>query len=220
VFIHSFSLHRPYSNPRNHERNVSLEGENDAWERLSPLIWVQEDQDVVDRVAIHPSIYCSQPDPWNNSYQSVFNLLRSLYSLDQVTRLWEESPYTFDLILYIRPDVWFFEPLSLKKDVFPFYDSPLYSHGIGLPSFASHPLNDRFFLCSPFSASLVGHRYKVAFEYSLQFPLHAERFLQWTLHHYGVSIFWLSPSFYFCRVRAHGELHPECHDVLGDITPS
>lgn len=128
TFVHTFTITGTYRNSRSMEH---CQLDNDEYQLLNAYKIIVEDQKAVDQNLNLPQ-YHHQPDPWNTAYESVDNHVRSLWSLFQVTKLWEQEKTSFDYIIYCRPDVLYLNPL--QKSFF----STLTGSNIVLPDFHGH----------------------------------------------------------------------------------
>lgn len=211
VFVHTYSITRPYTNPRSGEYELQLR--NSSWKLLQPKTAIVEDQDEVDK---HLGLkqYRSRGNPWGDEvsqqeapWHSLDNHLRALWSLKQVTGLWKTSNESYDWIVYLRPDVRYLSPFDIR------WLDQLGSKDIGCPDFQQlSGCNDRFAVCQPSVAELYGTRLDKALEYSRQKPLHAETFLADTMSASGIQ-FRLVP-FRFRRIRADGQPCPADIDLI------
>ncbi len=205
TYVHTYSLYRPYTNPRAGEYNLQLRNTN--WKLLNPNSVQVDDQDDIDR-QLKVSQYRSKGNPWASErtqdqlpWHTLDNHIRALWSLNQVTTLWERSNEEYDWILYLRPDVRFLTPFDIR------WFERVGSAKLGCPDFQTiSGCNDRFALCKPAVARIYGHRYHLALNYSRTKPLHAETFLSDTLQDAG-CIPELLPI-RFARIRADGQTCP------------
>lgn len=140
---------------------------------------VRIDQALFDRT-FDFSLALAGPDPHHNGYGSVRNICRALHALDTVTCMWQESEHagTFDLFLYLRPDMMYHDPLPV--------DSILRAYGrfgsdlMMIPYWESWKgLNDRMACMGRRSALLYGRRLHELDTFMAQSPrgLHPEIFL-------------------------------------------
>ena len=102
VYLHTYNIER-FSNPRNWGHNVMI----DVVSSLERLVTILRQMGPPGRVSLKGlnitepldadrhfrplEFYLSRGDPWDNEGISMFNLLRQLYSLDQVTQHWEND---------------------------------------------------------------------------------------------------------------------------------
>lgn len=211
VYVHTYSITRPYTNPRSGEYEVQLR--NSAWKYLKPKTALVEDQDEVD-THLNFSAYRSRGNPWGDEtsqqelpWHTLDNHLRALWSLKQVTGLWQTSKESYDWIVYLRPDVRYLTPFDID-----WFDI-LGSKNVGCPDFQQIAgCNDRFAVCRPEVAKVYGNRFDKALEYSRQKPLHSETFLADTMTMAGASFVQLAIR--FVRIRTHGQTCPADVDLI------
>jgi len=144
-------------------------------------------------------------DVWEDHYASLKNLLRQLYSLEQVTELLLGAKERFDLVVYSRADLRFERKVELPR----IRPRTLYTSWFG----KGGGLNDRFAMGDFDTMIKYGQRGRLASQYCEETgkPLHAERFLFWSTKKGGLRRADLT-SIDFSRVRANGTV-PEW-DVL------
>ena len=203
VYVHTYSITRPYTNPRAGEYELQLRNTN--WRYLLPTAVQVDNQNVADN-QIPFSAYRSKGNPWDSEptqkeapWHTLDNHLRALWSLKQVTGLWQASKESYDWIVYLRPDVRFMTPFDIH------WLTQLRPKDVGCPDF--HHIsgcNDRFAVAVPPVAAIYGNRFDKALAYSRQTPLHAETFLADTMETAGYRFVHLPIR--FIRIRADG--HP------------
>jgi len=200
VFVHTFSIHRLYTNVRAGEETLMLN--NSLYTLLNPVEALIEDQDEVDK-RLNLTAYRSRGDAWagqGTPWQTFDNHIRSLYSLNTVTQMWKKGSY--DYVMYIRPDVKYLNPIDVRW----FQDQYLV-----MTDFGKCPVNDRFALGPPSKAAIFGERFAGALQYSKERPLHSEQYLDHALRINRISA--IEVPFRFRRVRATGE---ECElNIVG-----
>jgi len=192
IYVHTFALNTPYSNPRNSEINISLD--NELYKLLKPTHVEIEDQHEVDKLIDLPS-YRTMGDPWltagSINFGTFNNHIRALYSLNKVTQAALKGNY--EKIIFVRPDVKFMNPIEPRwlqvKD-----------GQIVMTDFHLVPINDRFAVTTPSSAKIFGQRFLKAKAYSLRNPLHSEQYLKYCLDKARIKI--LMAKFRFRRIRA------------------
>lgn len=198
VFLHTYTLYRKYSNTRANESPMFLK--NTLWKLLEPCISKIENQDLIDPI-LEFEKYRTHGNPWSSDsgtdWETLNNHIRSLWSLKEVTYLWESSSDTYDRVIYLRPDVLFQTPLQLKW----LYECK--PNEIYIPNFHIYfGSNDRFAIGYPNTMKVYGNRYKSAYTYSLHYPLHSEAFLTYILENEKIQIHKI--PIFFSRVRANG----------------
>jgi len=179
IFLHTYQLGNSYSNKRTGEKDCFLDPEQ--WKLLEPDHVRLENQEKVDQ-SLQLEKYHSSVDPWENNYSTLDNHVRALWSLYQVSLLWENSHTPFNYVMYCRPDVLFLTPL--EKSFFDEVDEK----SIILPDFHEYPINDRFCIAKPKVAVIYGKRFLKALEYSKTKSLHSETFLRDTLRSHKITI--------------------------------
>lgn len=112
-----------------------------------------------------------------------------------------DRPGSFDVVLYTRSDLWYFNQLSISELQQAFNSSKT----IFTPDFDTwNGVNDRFAYGQPAAMHTYGSRLKLVEEYVKHSPLHAETFLKYALETKGLEI--RPSSIRFTRVRASGEI--------------
>jgi len=210
TFLHIWNLYRKYHNPRAGERNVYLK--NTTWKYLNPDVHCIENQDTIDPT-LKLKDYRKHGDPWKNDeikdyvpFSSVDNVVRALYSLMKATELWTSSSETFDLVMYVRPDVRILQPFRME------WLNHIGSKVIYMPDFhLIEGVNDRFAFGTPATMKIYGMRYKYALQYAAINALHSERFLAFILYKHQITTC-LVP-FRFRRIRAGGATYDGDKDV-------
>lgn len=210
IYLHALTIEGPYNNPRSQEKDQVLD--TNVWNHLKPDLYSIENQADVD-TKLSIETYLTHGDPWGKEpsqttlpHHTFQNHLRALYSLDKVTALWETSGVVYDAILYVRPDVRLLVPFKLV------WLTELEANQVGCPTFQTiDGWNDRFCLAKPKEASIWGHRFQRAETYSLQKPLHSERFLADTMKSNGITAKYI--CFPFRRIRADGRVCPADVDL-------
>jgi hypothetical protein len=197
IYLHTYTLYRPYSNPRAKEEALQLK--NTAWKLLQPTQEIIEDQDEVDR-KLDLKKYRTKGNPWpeDPSYTTLDNHIRALWSLKQVTSLWLPKEKEYSCIVYLRPDVKF------KRVIKPEWVQNLNAYTVRIPNFhLVDGCNDRFAIGSPSTMRIYGNRFHNALQYSYCNQLHSERFLAYELKQNRIQIEYI--LFPFIRIRANGQ---------------
>ena len=195
IFIHTYKFDSEYINPRAEEFNIELDFEE--YKLLKPDYIEIEDQDTVKEI-IDIYKYRTHPDPWNSDYNSVDNFLCAMYSKKQLGKMVENCEEEFDYIIYLRPDVKYYTYFDIK------YFTLVNKYSVCTPNFHLFPkLNDRLCILSKDNLNKYYSLFDKMYEYSLQHPLHSERFQYYIISKiYKWSIRYI--PFYFNRVRANG----------------
>jgi hypothetical protein len=199
VYLHTYTLYRPYTNPRAKEENIQLK--NSLWKLLKPKEFLLENQDVVDQT-LKLFNYKIMGNPWtddNNTFNTLENHVRALWSLKQVTSLWMKKESEYDAVLYLRPDVRYFVPFQAEwlNDLKPYI--------LKCPDFhLTNGCNDRFALGMPSVAKLFGNRFDEALEYAQKYRFHSEEYLAYILQKNKIIVELI--PFKFRRIRANGDV--------------
>jgi hypothetical protein len=203
IFLHTYTLYRPYTNVRAGE--VGLQLKNTAWRDLQPTASIVENQDTVDKT-LQLTEYRSCGDPWgtpqSDPYGTLNNHIRALWSLKQVTELWTSSTESFDAVIYLRPDMLYRRKLNIEW-IRNLEDTTLY-----MPNFhLIEGCNDRFAIGKPSVMRIYGGRFTGALEFSRRLPLHSEKYLAFKLSLHNIHCNYI--NFPFRRVRANGKIHED-----------
>lgn len=191
-YIHTYTLMGPYSNPRSHEADYTLNFTE--YVLLNPTAWKIEAMEDVDR-HLHLEKYMRWTDPWANNYSSVKNHVRALYSLMQATLLVVNAPVAYDAVVALRPDVFYLNDLNIPE-LLSIKPRTLY-----IPDFhLIAGVNDRFAFGSPGAMKVYGTRYLHAELYVTRKGLHSENFLRHVLDANGIAT--EQVHFRFRRMRA------------------
>jgi hypothetical protein len=200
IFLHTYHLNRPYTNIHGGEKNIDLD--NNEYKLLKPDQYIIENQDVTmkrlnpDQFLTHGG-WVKEKEPVQTSH----NFVLSLWSLKQVTSLWEGKSFTH--VMYCRPDVTYMSPLDIKW----FTKTDI----MYLPKYFKAGYNgeficDRFALGTPTIMSIYGNRYDELLSYSKKHQLHSETFLGYTLKKHRIRH--KDVHFIFVRTRADGCMTP------------
>ena len=203
TYLHTYST-ETLSNARTRESLTPLNWK--AYKLLKPDRFQVDSTEAVDSKLIGDDLgaWMKHGDAWQEAgeHVSLRNYLKLLYSLKEVTKLWLEDNKIYDVVFYLRSDIWFFNKLQIHE----------IEQAVRSPSTLYTPcfhkwggLNDRLAFGSPSIMELYGNRLDHAQTYSSSAPLHAEKFLLHIakferLNYSGTT------ELLFERVRATGEL--------------
>jgi hypothetical protein len=195
IFMHTFFVPHPFTNPRSKEYNMILPPKE--YKLLKPDYVLVENQDKVKQ-KLDLTKYRTHKDPWNTDYASVDNYICAMYSKQQVGRLIEKTGSAYDYVIFLRPDVRYITPFNLGWFQFV---SPTC---VAVPNFhVFSNINDRFMIATYENAIKTADLFRDLYAYSLQQPLHSETLL----HLYVTRILNLEIkyiSFLFNRIRSNG----------------
>lgn len=214
VYVHTYNITQ-LTNPRSKEKAVSLDP--NAWKHLYPSRYAIDSNEYVERTVIkkYLPLFLAPGDPFNERapHLSLRNLIKQFYSLQSVTELWtkqtQQQIKKYDAVLYLRPDIWYFNDLNITHlrlvmgQAAP--SSSPSSHIIFVPNFHSwRGVNDRFAFGSPSVMQVYGRRLLGVANYSRAKPVHPETYL--ADHLSANHITPRNTTILFERVRANGLL--------------
>jgi hypothetical protein len=201
IFLHTMTIQGMYVNPRSKEHSLLR---HDLWKLLSPHFHKVESQEEVDK-RLGLDNYLTHGCPWQSeNNHSLFNCVRALYSLKEVTSMMLNQGVEYDAVMFCRPDV--FYKTAVTRGLF----EELTDQNIRLVDYAKYPINDRFSVCKLHVAKIFGLRFEEALSYSKEKPLHSETFLDFILKKNGIKV--IETRFIFFRVRSNGR-----QEVDGEI---
>jgi hypothetical protein len=205
VYLHTYKIDKEYNNSWSGETKQKIN--NDNWKLLNPIKFLIENEDDVIKQLDLPK-YRTHGDPWSfigdNTFNTLNNAILTLYSTYQVTQLWKNSKIKYDIIISLRPDMLFVNPILIN------YLNQINNNIIILTDFAEHPINDRFAMGNSTVMQIHGERFLGAYNYSLSHPLHAETYLNYILENNAINI--KKINFVFLRLRLNGT-SPDLQDL-------
>ena len=86
---------------------------NLIYKKLNPYKFLETKQIDFDKSYNWQQIY-KNGDFHNNGFKSVRNAIREIYSVKQVTQLWESSGENYDFFIYLRPDLLYINKLDIE----------------------------------------------------------------------------------------------------------
>jgi hypothetical protein len=207
IFLHTFNLSK-LTNARSREHNVTLQP--DEFRLLNPHRFEVTDQE--EFLQSLPGNYCQKHgDVFKDKFKSVQNVLCQMESLRRVTSLMMSDETMFDVVVYSRPDVLYFNTIDIEQLLLA------EENAIYIPIFHRFSgSNDRFAFGRVDVMVRYGMRGDTLSTYCRQRQLHPETFLTHTLRTHNITI--KATSIMFSRVRADGLVyeHPSWSiSVLG-----
>ena len=201
IYMHTYRLSSKYSNKRAKEVNVKLNF--NEYTILDPDIIKIDNQDEIKKI-IKLKEYHTQPDPWKTKYQTLNNFILALYSKNECTKLMMKQNIKYDYCLFIRPDVKFITKFNINwlKNIDNDPDTT-----VCIPNFHCFSgLNDRSAILNYDNAIIYGTFFDHMLEYSKTKQLHSETFHKNMLKKLIKDINVIKIPFYFCRIRANGQM--------------
>lgn len=204
IYLHTYNS-TVITNRRSAENAATMDWT--AYRLLQPSKWQVDDASAVSRELFDPDMkaWLSFGDAWSGEtaeHTTLRNFLKQLYSLEQVTNMWAEESSQFDLVLYLRSDLWFFNQLDVAE-----LDEAM-RHPLRLYTPGFHKwdgLNDRLAFGTPSVMRIYGNRLHAAKRFAQHTALHAEHFLLDVATKAGLDVSTHS-TLLFERVRATAEL--------------
>lgn len=178
---------------------------------LNPDYYIIDDQNEID-LKLDLKKYRTCGDPWLHHNSVNFSLLnnsiRALYSQKKLTELMLSQNINYDYVIFIRPDVLFYD--DLKLDYFK-----IQKNEIILPNFGKYPINDRFCICTMNVSKMYGIRFDHAYTYSLNNKLHSETYLNYILKNNNIKK--IEVNFRFSRIRSNGYNVIETFGIINKV---
>lgn len=199
VLLGHFNLPALIDNPRSGENAIPVDTrEHEALPFDSVMLEPQQSEAVIDEFAVASAF----PDAFCDGYRSVQNLCQQLHSLRRLWTMIEPlGLHTADLVLFLRPDLLYPEPLDFARDIEPVAAG---CFDIIVPAWQGWGgVNDRFAICSPRAAEIYANRIRHFISACLSLNgIHSETFLQSVLAEAGLRIGFTPLQ--AMRIRANG----------------
>ena len=189
IFIHTYYIpgKTSYSNSRHNVEDVKLDF--DEYKLLNAKYTITDNQEKIEK-KIGLEQYREQPDLFGNNYKSNDNHIISLYSQQEVTKLFNKHKNDYKYCVYLRPDVTFLDSFNLKW----FDELDKRENTIIIPGWdcfdkwEKKNLNNRFAICKPCDAYKYGDILKKLHGYSKKKSIMAEEYLGYILRDYYLSL--------------------------------
>lgn len=214
TYLHTYNIKTPYSNPRTGEKNIILN--SNEYTLLEPTFHMVEDKEMVSK-KLDLAKYRTKGDPWGNekgaikgNFTSLDNHILYLWSQRQLTQMVLKLRDKYTHIIFCRPDVLYKTPLNINW--FSFQSKKIYIPNFGL----FKNVNDRFAIGMKEDMIIYGQRFNDALEYSKQFPLYSESYLEATLKQHTINYEHI--NFHFIRIRSNGRKEIKDLRFINDIT--
>lgn len=137
-------------------------------------------QEALDQAVPFQTVLPLVQDHYQDQHQSSRNIFRSLYTLQQSYRLAVQSELSFDVIAFIRPDLFYVDTWDVDRITADLEASG--PQGVITPSWQQWGgLNDRIAVCSATSAAIFQRRFECILDFVAQSneALHSESMLLW-----------------------------------------
>ena len=207
VFLHTYLKHGVYSNRWAQESGITFD--NEEWRLLEPHVSsIQDERDVGGQENFQYTDYHTHPDSWETDFETVNNVIKALWSKQQVSRM-VEAAGGHDYVMYVRPDCKFYTSLDVSwfsKDT------------ICIPNFHCFPVNDRFLIMPISQLGMMTRCFDNLLEYSKKYEVHSETYLALALH--MQPIYKKKVPILFNRIRADGREEEDAWSKQGPITAS
>jgi len=201
VYLHTYALGE-VTNARNKEYRSKLD--TNAWKKLAPHFWGVTDQGAFDST-VRLKDYLKMGDAWpENRGVSLMNHLRALHSQKLVTGLWSGSGHAYRCVIYVRPDMVYFDPLDMQA-VRGAMRAPPGKSVVYTPSWQmERGYNDRMAVGSVAAMHAYGTRFDGVRAYAQRNMVHSETYLKYSMDRGGVVRLPLRTR--AARVRATGAM--------------
>ena len=110
IYIHNNHI-QTLTCPRGNEFNCKLD--NSIYKQLNPIKFSETNQNDFDKSYNWQQIF-KNGDCHNDGFSSIKNAIREIYSVKQVTKLWENTEENYDFFIYLRPDLLYINKLDIE----------------------------------------------------------------------------------------------------------
>jgi hypothetical protein len=209
-----FNLPDVIENPRSGERGLAPDRAECRLLDLD-LCWIEPQRE--ETIAAELELARAFPDAFGDGYRSVANLCQQLHSL---RRLWTMLQLLgvgeHDLILLLRPDLFYVDALDPLTDLRPILDR---AADLVVPAWQPWGgLNDRFAFCTARGAEIYATRFRSLIDGCLTMGgIHAEMFLRLVARQHGLRVD--RTGLRAVRVRADGRIAANDAAMLARRTP-
>lgn len=205
-FMHTFTL-KNINNRRSNEINETLYAFEAVLLEPFASVTYESQSRYLEEFRLSEWIW-KRKDPFRDRWSSLRNLGCQLHSIHQVTLLWQNSGHEYDVIIYARPDVFFYNNIIVQdmENLISECQSLNPPHAWFVPSFhRSGGINDRFAYGCSRAMAIWGHRIRDAktFRDKEKWTVRPERLLKFVAKKNNVSVHYLSIA--FTRIRASGK---------------
>jgi len=110
IYIHNNYIEN-ITCPRAKELNCKIN--NLIYKQLNPIKFLETNQNDFDKNYNWHQIF-KNGDDHNDRFNSTMNAIREIYSVKQVTQLWENTDENYDFFIYLRPDLLYINKLDIQ----------------------------------------------------------------------------------------------------------
>ena len=110
IYIHNNYIEN-LTCPRAEESNCKIN--NLIYKQLNPIKFSETKQMDFDKSYNWQQIF-KNGDGHRDGFNSIMNAIRELYSVKQVTQLWESNDENYDFFIYLRPDLLYINKLDIE----------------------------------------------------------------------------------------------------------
>lgn len=191
IFLHTYRKDGAYSNEHAKEADIRLDTEE--WKLLQPRFSsIESEDDIGGDKGVRFEDYHTHQDFWKTNFETANNVIKSLWSRQQVSRM-VQSQGGYDYVIFVRPDCKFYTPLSTRWFA---------RDAIILPDFHRFPVNDRFMILPATHLRMLTSCYDRFLDYSKKYMVHSEIYLAYLLDE--TPIHKVHMPIRFNRIRADG----------------
>ena len=187
IFIHTYVLPTPYTNPY---INTKIENyDNESYKLLNPKYYIIENQNNAENMLKIPKYFANLSD-WAGCAPTfekkcffVRNMVLAQHSKKMVTKLFKEHQADYDYVMFTRPDQ------SLHTKINPNVFNILDNNNIVIPKEHSYlGVNDRLCFAKPNIAIIYGNSFNFLLVYSEKNTIVSEVFLKKYLKIHNIHI--------------------------------
>jgi hypothetical protein len=177
IFIHTYALPTPYTNPY---INTKIENyDNESYKLLNPKYYIIENQNNAENKLQIPKYFANLSD-WAGCATTfekkcffVRNMVLAQHSKKMVTKLFREHQADYDYVIFTRPDQ------ALHTKINPSVFNLLNNNNIVIPKEHSYlGVNDRLCFAKPNIAIIYGNSFNFLLVYSEKNTIVSEVFLK------------------------------------------
>ena len=177
IFIHTYILPTPYTNP--YVNTIIENYDNESYKLLNPKFFILENQNKVEKKLKIPKYFSNLSDwvscapTFEKKCYFVRNMVLAQHSKKMVTNLFKEYKDDYDYVMITRPDQ------ALHTKINPTAFNLLNNDNIIIPKEHSYlGINDRFCIAKPNIAIIYGNSFTYLLVYSEKKTIVSEVFLK------------------------------------------